>query len=86
MKGEEGGDCMSEWGIPEAIKHLDRVYEGLEQIRKNLCRFVSYDDDERQDLEGDSLLSNLTRVIYKIEDTTDNIGKQVNSLLKEESK
>lgn len=77
---------MTEFGIPEAITHLDRVYERLEQIRKDLGRFVSYDDECRQDFEGESLLMNLTRVISKIEDTTDNIRNKVNSFLEEEEK
>lgn len=77
---------MTEFGIPEAIAHLDRVYERLEQIRKDLGRFVSYEDEGRQDFEGESLLTNMTRVISKIEDTTDSIRNKVNSLLEEKVK
>ena len=77
---------MTEWGIPEATVHLDRAYERLEQIRKDLGRFVSYEDECRQDFEGESLLMNLKRVICKIEDTTDNIRRKVDTLLEDEPK
>ena len=77
---------MTEWGIPEAIAHLDRVYARLEDIRKDIGRFFSEDDECRQDFEGDTLSANLTRVICKIEDTTSSIRYKLNRLLEEGAK
>ena len=77
---------MTEWGILEAVSHLDRLYERLEVIRKDLGRFVSYEDECRADNEGESILSGLTRVIQKMEDTTNSIRTKVDTLLEEEPK
>ena len=74
-----------EWGIPEAITHLDAVYEKLETIRQDLGKFVSYEDEGRSPIEGDCILRQLTRVIQSIEDTTDSISHKVNHLLEKES-
>lgn len=74
---------FDEWGVPGAIYHLGQIYKRLEKVRRELGKFVSYEDEARDIPEAISILTELESTTKKIEDTVTCIEVKIRSLLKE---
>ena len=76
----------TEWSIPTTIAQLKRLHVRLEDIRKNLAKFFSEEEECGTYQQPGSLMGELTFTVRQIQDSVSSIRYRVDNLIEEEPK